>query len=225
MSDEKFVNPVSHHHAAEKRTKTVLSSASLLRKTGVALLICSLAFPHLLTFCGYSPRYATLTLLFCQGFGLALVTGKFRLWLPLTVMLLPCAWSWPVPLHCLDVCGLYALAMGAPCLAFLRSLLPNQEPLITKFARQVHGSLRPDIVRYTYWLTWFWSLFFLTALLSPLLLWAYGSPNAWQWPLNGGTLALASIFLLLEYGIRRMVIRNFEHASLRTSISSFLKQS
>ena len=225
MSDKKFINPVSHRHAVEKRTKTFLFSASPRRKTGVALLICSLAFPHFLTFCGYPLHYVTLTLLFCQGVGLAFVTAKFRLWLPLTAMLLLCGWYWPVPVHLVDVCSLYALALTAPFIAFLRSLLPNQEPLITKFARQVHGALRPDIVCYTYWLTWFWSLFFLAALLSPLLLWVYGSPNAWQWPLNGGTLALAAIFLLLEYGIRRMIIRNFDHASLRTSIGTFLRQS
>jgi uncharacterized membrane protein len=224
MSDENFSNPVSHRHAAEKQTKAFPHGLSLLRKTGVVLLTGSLALPSLLTTWGHTLRYGTLTLLFCQGVGLALMTGKFRLWLPVTSALLPAAWYWPDTLHLLDLCGLYTLAIATPGFVFIRSLLPRHEPLITEFARRVHGPLRPDIMRYTYSLTWFWSLFFVTAFIAPLLLWAYGSDNAWQWPLNGGTLALAAFFLILEYGIRRLIIRDFEHASLRTSIDIFRKQ-
>lgn len=224
MSDENFVNPVSHRHAAEKQTKALQPRMALLRKTGVVLLICSLVLPHILTMWGCSLRYGTLTLFLCQGTGLALMTGKFRLWLPVTTLLLLAAWYWPATLHLLDSCGLYALALATPGFVFIRSLLPGHEPLITKFARQIHGPLRPDIVRYTYGLTWFWSLFFITAFTAPPLLWACATGNAWQWPLNGGTLALAALFLLLEYGIRRLIIRNFEHASLRTSIDIFRKQ-
>lgn len=224
MSNENFANLVSHRHAGEKQTKAFQPHISLLRKTGVVLLIGSLALPHLLTTWAHSLRYGTLTLFFCQGFGLAFMTGKFRLWLPVTPPLLLAAWYWPDTLHLLDLCGIYGLALATPGFVFIRSLLPGHEPLITEFARQVHGPLRPDIMRYTYSLTWFWSLFFLTAFIAPLLLWAYGTGNTWQWPLNGGTLALAAFFLILEYGIRRLIIRDFEHASLRTSIDIFRKQ-
>lgn len=225
MKNEKFVTPVTHRHAGEKRTKACRFPVSLRQKTGAVLLGCSLALPLFLTFFGAPARYTTLISLFCQGVGLAFVTGRFRLWLLLTAAVLLPAWQWPATLHLIDLWGLYTLALATPGLVFIRSLLPRQEPLITKFARQVHATLRPDIVRYTYCLTWFWSLFFLAALLAPPLLWSYGPHNAWQWPLKGGTLALAALFLVLEYGIRRMVIRNFRHASLRTSIDIFLKQS
>lgn len=224
MSDEQFVSPVSHRPAHEKQAKAFLAVTPMLRKAGFALLVCSFVLPRLCTLCGLPIRYATLTLVFCQGAGLALLTRKFRLWLPITTAILLPAWFWPKTLHLIDLWGLYTLALIAPALVFVRSLLPKHEPLITKFAHQIHGTLRPDIRRYTYYLTWFWSLFFIIALLAPFLLWAYGPRGIWQWPLNGGTLALAAIFLVLEYGIRRLVIRNFEHASLRTSIDLIREQ-
>lgn len=225
MSDEKFVSPVSHHPAQAKQANAFRPARPQLRKAGVALLVCSFILPRLCTLCGWPACYATLTLLIGQGAGLALLTQKFRLWLPITAAILLPAWYWPATLRLIDLWGLYTLALAIPGLVFMRSLLPDQEPLITKFARQVHGTLRPDIIRYTYCLTWFWSLFFIAALLAPVLLWAYGPHGTWQWPLNGATLALALLFLVLEYSIRRLVIRNFEHASLRTSIDLFRKQS
>lgn len=221
-------NLLSQYHTImlpKSDQRPYLAFPPLLRKVGAALLVCSFIAPHLLAFCGYPPRCTTFLLLLCQGTGLALVTRNSRLWLAVTLILLLPAWYWPVTLRLIDLCSLYSLAIAAPCLVFIRSLLPQHEPLITSFARQVHGTLRPDITRYTYCLTWFWSLFFLTALIAPVLLWAYGPPNAWRWPLNGGTLALAAIFMVLEYGLRRILIRNFNHASLHTSIDIFLKQS
>ena len=160
MSDENFVNPVSHRHAAEKQTKAFPSRMALLQKTGVALLIGSLVLPHVLTTWGYSLRDGTLTLFLFQGTGLALMTRKLRLWLPVTTALLFAAWYWPATLHLLDSCGLYALALATPGFVFIHSLLPGHEPLITKFARQIHGPLRPDIVRYTYGLTCSGACFF-----------------------------------------------------------------
>ncbi|GAN59813.1 hypothetical protein ACI01nite_19380 [Acetobacter cibinongensis] len=180
--------------------------------------------PKLCLLYGTPAHYVTLTLVLCQGVGIALVTQKFRLWPPITGALLLPAWHWPTAFRLIDLLGLYLIALAAPCFVFIRSLFPNQDPLITKFARQVHGTLRPDIIRYTYYLTWFWSLFFVAALLAPLILFLYGPHNAWRWPLNGATLGLALIFLGLEYGIRRLAIRHFDHASLRTSIDIFRKQ-
>lgn len=224
MSDEKFVSPVSHSPAHAKRAKGFLAITPLLRKAGLALLVCSFIVPRLGTLCDLPPHYTTLTLLFCQGGGIALLTQKFRLWVPITAATLLPAWYWPTTLRLIDVCGLYTLALATPAWVFICSLLPKKEALITKFARQIHGGLRPDIMRYTYCLTWFWSVFFVLALLAPLILWQYGPHGAWQWPLNGGTFALAVICGVLEYGLRRLVIRNFKHASLRTSIDLFRKQ-
>lgn len=224
MSDEKFVNPVSQHPAHEKRVKPAALARAGLRKAGWSLLVCSLILPKLCLLYGTPAQYVTLTLILCQGVGVALATQNFRVWLPVTAMLVFPAWHWPTAVRLIDLLGLYHLALAAPCCVFIRSLFPNQTALITRFARQVHGPLRPDIIRYTYCLTWFWSLFFITALLAPLALFFYGPHNAWQWPLNGGTIGLATFFLILEYGLRRLVIRHFDHASLRTSIDILRKQ-
>ncbi|CAI9120993.1 COG4648 family protein [Brytella acorum] len=156
-----------------------------------------------------------------QGVSAALLFGRPALILFSTLLLLPAATRWPAIAMGLDGVMIYAGALGALLAVFARSLRKGREPIVSLFARRVHGPLRPDVARYTRRLTIFWSLFFVLALGAPLLLSVLGPAGAWRWPLQGGTFGAVVILMIAEAGLRRLIIRNFEHVSLRTTVAAF----
>jgi uncharacterized membrane protein len=154
--------------------------------------------------------------------GLACLSGRRLACLAAAALLLPVAWIWPVGIMAADSLLLYVMALAVPLALFAGSLRRGCEPLVSVLARHVHGgTLRRDVASYTAALTWCWSLFFLLALIAPLALWVVGPPGAWNWPLEGGTAIAALALLLIEYGLRRLVIRDYAHASLRASVAAF----
>jgi uncharacterized membrane protein len=99
---------------------------------------------------------------------------------------------------------------------FARSLLPRRTALLVRLARHAHlGALSPRHRTYAAVVTWAWTGYFAIAagviglelasaqpLLPPLLL-AMGS-----WP-------MVLTLLVLEYGIRRLVLPGYDHMSLK----------
>src|SRR4029077_5051200 len=53
---------------------------------------------------------------------------------------------------------------------FARTLAPGREALVTRLARQVHGTLPDDITAYTRQVTWAWCVFFTAMGLTSVLL-------------------------------------------------------
>lgn len=63
---------------------------------------------------------------------------------------------------------------------FSRTLLPDNEPLVTGVARRVHGTLTPEIEAYTRRVTLAWCVFFAAQLGTSAWLFAFGPPDAWS---------------------------------------------
>src|SRR5262245_20483661 len=63
---------------------------------------------------------------------------------------------------------------------FGRTLTRGREPLITRFARRVHGGLLPDMERFTRGLTITWCVFFIAQLIVSGLLLAFGPRDMWS---------------------------------------------
>lgn len=156
-----------------------------------------------------------------QGLALSLLSKWHALPILFAILFLPFAAHWPQQTIVLDGIGFYSLAMGAMLASFAGSLRPGHEPLVSTLARHVHGTLRDDVARYTRRVTMFWSFFFAIALLLPAALFLWGPSGGWRWPMTGGTIAAAVFAMTVEAFLRRIVIRNFDHVSLRTTITAF----
>ncbi|GBQ48386.1 hypothetical protein ACM0P6_08615 [Komagataeibacter sucrofermentans] len=120
-----------------------------------------------------------------------------------------------------DSVVLYGVIQGALLLLFARTLRPGHEPLVTMLARQVHGTLRPDVLLYTRQLTWAWTLFFAVQLILPALLALAGPAGWWRAVLHGASMPLVLVMFGVEAGVRRWRIRNFDHASIMDSVRAF----
>lgn len=72
----------------------------------------------------------------------------------------------------------HALIYSTLLIVFGLSLLPGREPVITYFARTIHGSIAPEIVDYTRRVTWVWCWFFGLELLGSATLLML-APMAW----------------------------------------------
>jgi uncharacterized membrane protein len=96
---------------------------------------------------------------------------------------------------------------------FGRTLRAGREPLVTRFARHVHGALPPEIDRYTRQLTWAWCFFFAGMALTSLALFAFAPLAAWSWFANVLNLPLLVLMFVLEYGFRLVRFPHFSHAS------------
>jgi uncharacterized membrane protein len=165
----------------------------MLRQPGRSLrIIASLFFvvsPFVIHFLlarqGNDSGVAGAALLLLQGMVIAILVGtrmkrRFRLLAVAAVL------ASTLLLSLSHVRGGLVLAAGAPHAAiylglltvFARSLFPGHEPVITFFARTIHGQISPEIEKYTRRVTSLWCGFFLLQLVGSavLLKWA---PIAW----------------------------------------------
>ena len=141
--------------------------------------------------------------------GAAAQSGR-RAWL-LPLWFLACAALWiarePLAQH--FQWGLY-LEHVSFCLAmatlFGRTLLAGREPLCSRFAAMVHGSLTPAVAAYTRHITAAWALFFVTMAGVSTLLFALTSIVAWSTFANYLMLPLVAVMFIAEYGCRRFAL-------------------
>jgi uncharacterized membrane protein len=105
---------------------------------------------------------------------------------------------------------------------FSRTLAPGNEPLITRLARRVHGSLPPAMQSYTRRLTIAWCWFFGAQVAVSVFLGAFATVGAWSAFVNLLNLPLLALMFLVEYGYRVTRHRDFPHASLRQSVEAFM---
>lgn len=99
------------------------------------------------------------------------------------------------------VCTFGLLAIG-----FGRSLAGG-EPMITRFARLVHGSeLAPPLVRYTRGATLAWALFFGAMTASSLGLFFFGPLSLWSLLVNILTPILVGVMFVAEFLVRRLLL-------------------
>jgi uncharacterized membrane protein len=86
---------------------------------------------------------------------------------------------------------------------FGRTLAPGTEPMVTRFARRVHGALPPDMERFTRSLTIAWCVFFAAQLIASALLFAFASLEIWSAFVNLLNLPLLGLMFAGQWGYRR----------------------
>lgn len=104
---------------------------------------------------------------------------------------------------------------------FGRTLCHGQEPLITRLARRVHGTLSPELTEYTRRITYAWCIYFAAQPVISVLLFAFAPLNLWSLYINLLNLPLLAAMFIGEYVYRALRHREFPHASLVDGIRAF----
>ena len=111
-----------------------------------------------------------------------------------------------IALYCMRLTGGLVLSSGlAHALAYLyllamfgASLLPDREPLVTFFARKIHGPLAPGLRKYTRNVTRAWCIFFALQLLGSAVLLTFAPISWWSLFVNVLNAPLVCIMFVVE---------------------------
>lgn len=106
---------------------------------------------------------------------------------------------------------------------FGRTLRRGGEPIVTRFARQVHGGLSPGFERYTRKLTIAWCAFFAGHLLVSASLLAVGSLSAWSFFINILNLPSLALMFVAQWAYGLVRHPDYPSASIREAIEVFAK--
>lgn len=166
--------------------------------------------------------------------------------LPITLIVLAMAWRarQRVPALTLWSGGLVALILAWPliessfawlyfiqhlgvfsllAIAFARTLAPGEVPMITRFARLVHGvELAPELLPYTRAVTFAWVLFFSGMATTSILLFAFSSLATWSLFVNLLTPVLVGLMFAIEFAVRLLVLPREVRTGLLDSIRAFI---
>jgi uncharacterized membrane protein len=105
---------------------------------------------------------------------------------------------------------------------FGRTLLPGREPLITRFARRIHGTLTAEIELYTRRVTLLWCVFFAAQIVVSALLFAFSTLEAWSLFVNLLSLPLIAVTFVGEYAYRILRYRSHDHVSILKGMQIFI---
>ncbi len=206
----------------------------MLRRIGwlgkvLALLVC-MGYPWLVhsTYVAQqaAPLRMALTLGPLLGLCFWLITlCRGRPWWPLVLLLAGAAiyfiglqdrWSLMVAY------GLPHAAVNLFLLGFFgRTLLRGREPLITRLARRLHGTLAPDIEIYTRHVTIAWCIFFAAQVMISILLYQFFAVSVWLMFISFFTFPLLMLMFVGEYIYRVLRHRNHPHVSILKTIQVF----
>ena len=103
---------------------------------------------------------------------------------------------------------------------FGRTILPGREPLVTRFARKVHGVLPLQIERYTRRVTIAWCIFFAMQLATSAVLFVW-SLEAWSLFVHVLSWPLVVLMFVVEYAYRLVACRGFARGTFLQSIQAF----
>lgn len=106
---------------------------------------------------------------------------------------------------------------------FGHTLLRGKEPLVTRLARRVHGTLPPELEAYTRRVTFAWCVFFAAQIIISALLFEFASLNTWSLFISLLNFPLLGLMFVGEYVYRVTFHRNFPHASILEAIQVFSK--
>lgn len=102
----------------------------------------------------------------------------------------------------LEHAGMYALLCGT----FARTLQAGHTPMISGFARIVHGALSPALISYTRSATWAWSFYFGSISGLSLLLFWLAPISVWSAFANLLGAPLLLLMFMGEYAVRCYVL-------------------
>lgn len=106
---------------------------------------------------------------------------------------------------------------------FGRTLLYGREPLITRLARRVHGSLAPNMERYTRNVTAAWCVFSAMQLMVSAILLMFSTLETWSLFVNILNAPLIALMFLCEYIYRIVRFPGHPHVSIVQSWREFAK--
>src|SRR5262245_24252149 len=104
---------------------------------------------------------------------------------------------------------------------FGRSLRPGREPLITRVARRIHGSVPPDMACFTRRLTVAWCAFFAGQVLVSALLLAFAPHDVWSMFVNVLNLPLLALMFVAQQVVRALRFPLVPRASITRILSAF----
>ena len=97
------------------------------------------------------------------------------------------------------------------------------QPVITRLATRLHGSLPATLVRYTARVTGLWTAYFVLMTLASCALFAFGPLQAWSVLANLLTLPLIVAIFVAEYLVRLRLHPDFEHVSILEGVRAFMR--
>lgn len=152
------------------------------------------------------------------AFRLSLSSGIMISMLYATVLI------WPAMLQRLDWFYLTQHVATNLLLAwfFGQTLIQKRTPLISAIATSIHGPLTEDISRYTRGVTAAWTIFFLAQIALSLLIFYFFSIETWSLFANILNWPLVILMFMGEYICRKIMNPDFQHASIRESISAYI---
>lgn len=106
---------------------------------------------------------------------------------------------------------------------FGRTLASGMEPMVTRFARRVHGTLPPEMVRFTRGVTVAWCVFFAAQLVASALLFEFASLEHWSAFVNLLNLPLLGVMFAGQMIYRDVRHPEFPRATMGQAIEAFTK--
>jgi uncharacterized membrane protein len=104
---------------------------------------------------------------------------------------------------------------------FGRTLAGEREPLCTRFARIIHGTLEPDVLRYTRQVTLAWTIFFSVLFALSCTLYLAHLIEAWSFLANFASPVLLALMFVIEYAVRLRVLPNHARIGILGGIRAF----
>ncbi len=102
----------------------------------------------------------------------------------------------------------------------------GREPLVTRMARRTRrGDMPPSVVRYTYFLTVGWAVFFVVAMSVSTLLFFTQPGAVWSLYINVLLWPLVAGAMVFEYVLRLTLLRNVKHVPFSAAIHAFRERS
>jgi uncharacterized membrane protein len=166
-----------------------------------------------------------------QAFGLAIVVAPLllfalavaarstrRAWLvPLWIVLCAALWALREPLVLQFEWAAYLEHVGFNLFMawlFASTLMAGKQPLCSRFAAAVHGTLTPAVAQYTRQITAAWALFFLMIVAVSTLLFALCSFVTWSTFANYMTLPLVGVMFVAEHAWRRVALPRTQRSGI-----------
>jgi uncharacterized membrane protein len=168
--------------------------------------------------------------------------------LPLLALALVLAWRSPQRPIMLGLCGLACLAFymarnwliahshwlfflehagtySLLCATFGKTLRHGRTPMISQFARIVHGELSPALAAYTRSATWAWTLYFAGIAGLSLLLFGLAPMSVWSAFAYLLGIPLLALMFAAEYVVRCCVLPPEERAGPLEAIQAYRQAS
>ena len=106
---------------------------------------------------------------------------------------------------------------------FGRTLVGGREALVTRFALIVHGTIPPEVERYTRHVTLAWTVLFLTLAALSCGLYFSGQMAAWSLLANiVNPIAIVAMFVI-EYAVRLRALPDWEQVGILGGVRAFTR--